>query len=241
MGVIQRTNWGARWALLVFCLQFLVIYPCLWILTRRKAWYPLVYRLRNFWARWYLSAVGVKLNVRGSVPEFSTGVVFCSNHTSYLDIPVVVAATGKRFFFMGKAELLKVPLLKTFFKTVDQPVYRKVPALAKQAYEQTLARLKNGESTTVFPEGGIPECAPELGPFKKGAFRMAVEANVPIVPIWIYDNWKLLPDGGKAIHFTKGECRVVIGDPVYPVDFEFDAERIGGSVREWMQSVSTNS
>jgi 1-acyl-sn-glycerol-3-phosphate acyltransferase len=54
--------------------------------------------------------------------------------------------------------------------------------------------LEKGIGIAIFPEATIPECSPGLGPFKNGAFKLAIEAQVPVIPVSFLDNWKLFPD-----------------------------------------------
>jgi 1-acyl-sn-glycerol-3-phosphate acyltransferase len=100
------------------------------------------------------------------------------------------------FLFLGKAELLKVPLVKTFFKRLHIPVYRnKGGRNAHKALEAADQALKQGWSIIIFPEGGIKEnVVPALQVFKDGAFRLAKHNQVPIVPITFLNNYELLED-----------------------------------------------
>ena len=100
------------------------------------------------------------------------------------------------FLFLGKAELLKVPLVKTFFKRLHIPVYRnKGGRNANKALEAADQALKQGWSIIIFPEGGIKEhLVPALQVFKDGAFRLAKNNKVPIVPITFLNHYVLLED-----------------------------------------------
>jgi len=123
--------------------------------------------------------------------------VFISNHTSFLDIVFMYLLFPKHpFLFLGKAELLNVPLVKTFFKRLHIPVYRnKGGRNAQKALEAADKALKQGWSIVIFPEGGIKEhLVPVLQPFKDGAFRLAKNNMAPIVPVTFLNNYELLED-----------------------------------------------
>ena len=119
------------------------------------------------------------------------------------------------YIFLGKIELLKAPLFKVFFTSgMDLTVDRKNRNAAHQAYLEVGNRLDKGESVFMFPEGTISSSG-QLKVFKNGAFKMAIEKQLPIVPITFKNNWQLLQNGG----FFKAKCspgfsRVVIHAPI---------------------------
>lgn len=112
---------------------------------------------------------------------------------------------------MGKDELLRWPLFKTFFKRQDIAVNRKSASGAARAFSKAKDVLKNGDALAMFPEGTIPKHAPKLKPFKDGAFKLAIECQVPIVPVTFLTHWKMLGDAENFWGRTMpGVSRVVI-------------------------------
>ena len=98
---------------------------------------------------------------------------------------------------MGKSEILSYPLMKTFFKRLNIPVFRNDKRLAAKSFIQAKQALAAGWSIVLFPEGGIPdENRPSMIPFKEGAFKLAKSANVPLVPITFLDNHHIFSDPG---------------------------------------------
>ncbi len=84
-----------------------------------------------------------------------------------------------------------------------------------KAYRRAQTDLTKGISIAIFPEATIPGCAPTLGPFKTGAFKLAIEQQVPIVPITFLDNWKIFPDHGVNRFLVRpGFCRIIIHKPI---------------------------
>jgi len=122
--------------------------------------------------------------------------IIVANHSSYLDIFFMPALMSKnKYLFLGKSEILKYPLIKTFFKRLHIPVFRDNPIKAGKSLVRARQELKNGWSLVIFAEGEIPnDDSPKMIPFKDGAFRLAKKAKVPIVPITFLTNYKLLSD-----------------------------------------------
>jgi 1-acyl-sn-glycerol-3-phosphate acyltransferase len=99
------------------------------------------------------------------------------------------------FAFLGKAEILKYPIVRTYFKALNIPVYRKNKAKAGQALVQAKKAMEDGWSIVIFPEGTIPEeHIPQMIPFKNGAFRLAKNLNVPVLPLTFTQNFHLFSD-----------------------------------------------
>jgi 1-acyl-sn-glycerol-3-phosphate acyltransferase len=115
---------------------------------------------------------------------------------------------------MGKAEIDKAPLLRMFFKGMNIYVDRKTRTGSYAAFQRATEKLRNGESVFLFPEGTI-ESKGNLKPFKNGAFRLAIENQVPIVPITYLNNWRLLQNGGFfKSHGRPGLSYVIVHEPV---------------------------
>ena len=95
---------------------------------------------------------------------------------------------------MAKKELAKIPLFGIFFRTIDIAVDRSSAIGSHKSFVTAAERIQAGYSIIIFPEGTIWKFAPKLKPFKNGAFKLAIDNNVPIVPITFYNNYKILPD-----------------------------------------------
>ena len=96
---------------------------------------------------------------------------------------------------MGKAELDKIPLFNMFFKHMHVLVNRKSKMDSHKAFLKIGERLDEGSSVYIFPEGTISNEG-KLKPFKNGAFKLAIDKQIPIVPIVYKKNWKILQNGG---------------------------------------------
>lgn len=133
-------------------------------------------------ARLYLKAVGIHLDVRG-VAEYSGPCVVVSNHCSTLD-PLALSA-----LWSGPLTFLVAPWVSEHFalkhlisRLGHIPVHRGNPEAAQEQEKLLLERLKQGESLAIFPEGGV-EISPGLRPFALGAFQLAAQAGVPVIPV----------------------------------------------------------
>ena len=177
--------------------------------TKKKA-FPLFV----FWSRLLCFLAGYRVKPKHAYLIHEGPCIFIANHTSFLDIVFMYLLFPKHpFLFLGKAELLKVPLVKTFFKRLHIPVYRnKGGRNANKALEAADQALKQGWSIIIFPEGGIKEnVVPTLQMFKDGAFRLAKNNKAPIVPITFLNNYVLLEDPAvKQSVARSGTAQVVV-------------------------------
>ena len=111
-----------------------------------------------------------------------------ANHTSMLDIMLMLLVSKNPFVFVGKKELVKIPVFGFFYKRVCIMVDREDVKSRTGVYRRAQRRLDQGLSICIFPEGGVPDEAVVLDVFKDGAFKMAIAHNIPVVPITFYDN-----------------------------------------------------
>lgn len=200
---------------LVFSLIFLVLYPFFWVLLRHPRGYRAANRLRQFWARLLFLLTGIIPVIRMQRPlDRRRNYIFCSNHFSYLDIPTAALVAGPSWRFLAKSELNNIPLLNIFFRTVDISVDRDNAWESFQSYREGLKSIEAGMNLVVFPEGRISPVAPRLVPFKNGPFRLAIEKQIPVVPLTMLDNWRLLHVDGFRIHGRPGRIRVIVHEPI---------------------------
>jgi 1-acyl-sn-glycerol-3-phosphate acyltransferase len=135
--------------------------------------------------------------------EKGQSYMLVANHTSMLDIMMMLKTSKNPFVFVGKKELVNIPLFGFFYKRVCILVDREDSRSRTAVYRRAQKRLKQGLSICIFPEGGVPEEHIILDEFKDGAFKMAIAHNIPVVPITFYDNKNRFPftfyDGGPGI------------------------------------------
>ena len=125
--------------------------------------------------------------------EKGKSYMFVANHTSMLDIMLMlVSVKHNPFVFVGKKELAKIPLFGFFYKRTCILVDRSDAKSRKAVFLRAQKRLQSGLSICIFPEGKVPEEHVVLDEFKDGAFRLAINHQIPIVPMTFYDNKKRL-------------------------------------------------
>ena len=119
--------------------------------------------------------------------EPNKSYMFCPNHASLLDPFVLIAISKNPIVFVGKKELVKIPVFGFFYKRVVIMVDRSSLESRKRVFKMAKERLQNGVSMAIFPEGLVPTEDVVLAPFKQGAFSLAIEFTIPIVPQTYYD------------------------------------------------------
>ena len=132
-----------------------------------------------------------------------------ANHTSMIDIMMMLVIIKQPFIFVGKRELAKIPVFGFFYRKTNITVDRNSAKSKQDVVVEARRRLEMGMSICIFPEGGVPEDRSlVLDTFKDGAFRLANAHNIPIVPITFYDNKKRF--SYKFISGGPGKLRVKI-------------------------------
>ena len=195
--------------------------------------HDLVYPWALFGARAWLRLSGVRVKVRGlELLDPKQPYVFVSNHRSYLDTATMFIYTGRRIGLLAKKELLKVPVLGVGMGFVNvMAIDRTNRESAIRTTEAAARRIQSGVSFAVFVEGTRAKPG-ELLPFKKGAFYMARQAGVPVVPVAIKNSDVLMGKGtGEA---RSGTLEMVLMSPVEManVSTDDDMSQLIAGVRE---------
>lgn len=200
MRILRRLHYW--WSLFVAGALLLILGPPVLLFAWLTRNHELVYPWALFGARNWLRLSGVKVQVRGR--EFldpAQVYVFISNHRSYLDTATLFVYTGRRLGLLAKKELLNVPILGVGMGFVNvMAIDRSNSERARATVEAATARIRSGRSFGVFAEGTRARPG-EFLPFKKGAFYMAAQAGVSIVPVAIKNSDFLMGKG-------TGEARV---------------------------------
>ena len=180
-----------------------------------------LYFLGHCGVRLALGLSGIKYRVAGAehIPR-DRAVVFCSNHQSNVDPPVLFEALHPRTHILYKAELNALPLLARAFRVGGFiPVDRRNKEAALRSIEAGAASLRAGNSFLIFPEGTRSRTA-ELLPFKKGGFIMAIKGQAPIVPVAVQGGRDAMRKGSRIVRPVTVSIRV--GEPIETAGLTMD-------------------
>ena len=214
MRLALRYIW-AVYFFLWFLIIFILFYPLFRLLLSKPKYYPTAHKLRAIWGRIIMLFSGLIPRTTYEQPlDKNDQYIFVANHFSYLDILSLNVQVKFYFRFLAKKELGDIPLFGIFFRTVDIAVNRKSVRESVTAFQLAEKALLQGDSLGIFPEGGIANQVPKMVKFKTGAFRLAIQHGIKIVPITIMDNWKRLPQGGFESGGTPGRMRVTVHKPI---------------------------
>lgn len=210
--------WFGFWVLI----GFILLYPGFRITLSQPRWYSYAHNLRRLWGRWnfFWGAIRVKQIIESPI-DYSKPYIITPNHTSQLDIVTLTVNLKLDFSFLAKIELAQIPVFGIFFRTIDIAVDRKNARQAAFAYQQTKNKLDEGKSIVIFPESTIHRDVPKLHRFKDGAFRLAIEKQVDILPVTIIGNWIVLPDKGH-FHFCPGTIIQFVHKPISTAGMTLD-------------------
>jgi 1-acyl-sn-glycerol-3-phosphate acyltransferase len=167
----------------------------------------------RWWGRTVLRICGVRLVVSGDPKLDAAGTyVFCVNHQSHMDIPVVLAALPIPFRFAAKKELFRIPFLGWHLRRSGHiAIDRQNPHAAVKSFRGASEKLRGGVSLVFFPEGGTSFDG-SIKPFKGGGFVLAAQAQAAVVPVTIRGSRAvLLP---KTQHVQGGPVEVILGNPI---------------------------
>jgi 1-acyl-sn-glycerol-3-phosphate acyltransferase len=174
----------------------------------------------GWWARTLLWASGVKVRLHGT-EQVVVGEprIYVCNHVSWYDV-LALAVSLPRYKFIGKAELVRIPLFGPAAAATGLiPIERENRKAAFESYRLAAKQIRGGMSVVVYPEGTRGESY-RLRGFKKGPFVLAIEAGVPIVPTIIHGTIEVLPRG--SLYLQSGTVDIHFLDPVPTQGLTYD-------------------
>lgn len=205
---------------LIFAISFILLFPillgCIWIPGCKK----FGRKLQQYWARIYFSAIFLPIKIqKHAAIEVGKPYIFLANHFSYLDIPMMGFVPGD-VLFVGKASIRKAPLFGYYFKSLHIAVDRERLKSRAETMRKASESLDSGSSIIIFPEGGIyTQNPPKMVPFKSGAFRLALDKQIPIIPVTLSYNHLILPDDGN-FHLRWRSAKMVLHQALLPLESE---------------------
>jgi 1-acyl-sn-glycerol-3-phosphate acyltransferase len=212
-------------AYITVSLYVLVTAPIGMLLATTFGWTDLLYVFGHAGAQMGFTLAGVRFKVAGqeNVPQ-GRGAVFCANHQSNVDPPVLFRAVHPRLRVLYKREIDQIPLLARAFRMAGFiPIDRHNKEAAMRSIEKGADTLRSGHSILIFPEGTRSK-TDQLLPFKKGGFRMAIKAGAPIMPVAISGGRAAMVRGSFIIRPVTLTIRV--GRPVETRDVTVEARDV---------------
>jgi len=214
------TNFFSRiysiYAGMLFILSFILIFPFILICIWLPGWQKLGRKINQYWAKLYFSLIFLPIEIENHATlKKNQSYIFLANHFSYLDIPIMGFIPGDSMF-VGKASISKVPLFGYYFRKLHIAVDRSNLKSRAETIRRSGSALENGTSIIIFPEGGIyTKNPPYMIPFKNGAFRLAIEKQIPIIPVTLSYNHLILPEDGKFL-LHRRKAKIVLHSEIYP-------------------------
>ncbi|NER09865.1 1-acyl-sn-glycerol-3-phosphate acyltransferase [Muriicola jejuensis] len=183
------------WFYVLVAIPIIVFFPILVAFTLSERTYPQFFWLaRNIWANLILYGMGCFPNIRYEDKLIrGKSYMLIANHTSMLDIMLMLKVSRNPFVFVGKKELVNIPIFGFFYKRVCIMVDRDNSNSRMGVYRRAQRRLDQGLSICIFPEGGVPPEDVILDQFKDGAFKLGISHKIPIVPMIFFDAKKRFP------------------------------------------------
>jgi len=191
------------------------LFPLFWLFLQKPEWKPRAHDLNRVWGKMFFSIAGIPIKVQYDFePDVNQAYVFCANHFSYVDIATMGIIIKNYFAFVGKVSVKGVPLLGYIFSNLHIEVDRNDKNSRATSMNRSLKALHSGRSIMIFPEGGIwSKNFPKMAlPLKDGAFVMAIKQQIPIVPISLLNNYKILQPNDFAIY--PQTIRAIVHKPI---------------------------
>lgn len=203
--------------------QYLIAWPLLMVLTVFTAVFTVctvfwknaefVHKVQQFWSRSFFWLMFLPVSVDGQehiVPGQS--YVFVANHQSMFDVWLVYGWLPVIFKWLMKAELRKVPFVGTGCKAAGHIfIDRRNTKAAMESLKEVEKQLVNGVCTVIFPEG-TRSLNGEVGRFKRGAFQIALDLGLPVIPLSLDGCYEVLPKGKPFVY--RAPVHMHIGEPI---------------------------
>ncbi|MBO4690899.1 MAG: 1-acyl-sn-glycerol-3-phosphate acyltransferase [Paludibacteraceae bacterium] len=203
--------------------QFLIAWPILWLLTMFTGIFTVctarwrnaefVHKEQQFWSRAFFRLMFIPVSVDGAEHiQPGQSYVFVANHQSMFDVWLVYGWLPVIFKWLMKAELRKVPFIGSGCKAAGHIfVERRSAKAALASLKEVEKQLTGGVCTVIFPEG-TRTLTGEMGRFKRGAFQIAIDLGLPVIPLSLDGCYDVLPKG--RLYVKRHPVHMHIGEPI---------------------------
>jgi 1-acyl-sn-glycerol-3-phosphate acyltransferase len=199
------------WAVFWFLFYMFLIFPFVIIFSffGKIRGGNMIYRLLHSWADFWFFIAGIPVKkIFEEMPDPEKQYVFVVNHISSLDAAMLVKVIRQPFRPLGKIELKNIPVFGFIYKAVVVVVDRSDAQHRQRSIRQLKSVVKKGISILIFPEGTFNETHSPMKPCYDGAFRLAIETQIPIKPVIFPDTYSRMHHG-SAFTLNPGICRAV--------------------------------
>jgi 1-acyl-sn-glycerol-3-phosphate acyltransferase len=217
------------WALLLFIISLLLVYPVYLIhfqLFRnnslQKSWW-----LSRLWAFYiiHIFLIRIKAHQKGNKAPGKEPYIIICNHRSLFDIPLSAAILKNHFHFLAKEDLVRIPLLGHIIKKNCITLNRKQNLKKRDSFTQMLQSLEKNTSVLIFPEGTRNTGSERLLKFQNGAFKLSVASGKPILILSLWDTASLISKRGFYC-LKPGKIHYCISKPIDPKQYNNDVEKL---------------
>lgn len=225
------------WVIFSMAVFFFLCVPIQMLCTVSRRLHPLALYVNYFWAWGFFRLAFIPVKEEWHFkPEKNTQYIICANHFSYLDIPAL-GLFPLPFKFVGKSQISKIPFFGLMYKYIHVTVNRSSYRSRAKSLQKARNELKAGFNMGFFPEGGIrSKDFPNMVDFKDGAFRLAIENNVPIIPVTFKTNYHIVEDD-KFLDMRRKTCHIIYHEPIAPGgETEEDIKQLRADVFRVIQS-----
>jgi len=203
--------------------QYLIAWPTLLVLTIFTALFTIIFvpfrnaefvhKEQQFWSRSFFWLMFLPVTIEGKEHiKKGQSYVFVANHQSMFDVWLIYGWLPVVFKWLMKAELRKVPFVGTACKAAGHIfVERRNAKAAMESLKNVEKQLSNGVCTVIFPEG-TRSLNGEVGKFKRGAFQIAWDLGLPVIPLSLDGCYEVLPKGNPLVH--RYAVSMHIGEPI---------------------------
>lgn len=207
------------WMVILAGLLLLIFFIPVYILSFRKEYYRYAYFFVRLWCKGVFYGMGFRYEFSSVTPKKidpKLQYVIIANHTSIIDIFIpVLLFPNHPICFVGKKELVKIPIFGTIYKRICVMVDRSSPKSRAEVYTRCTERMEEGDSVVIFPEGGVPDdTSIILDHFKDGAFVLSNQHQSPIAVLTIIGLKEMFPFNYGKGH--PGKIKIVLNDILEP-------------------------
>lgn len=198
---------------IIFILFFLITFPAQLVLIQFKRTHKTAHLINYTVIKIVIKICFFKIQILNENRiKNNKKYIFCSNHSSFIDIPSLFILQANYMKFVGKASISKVPLFGYMYRKLYITVDRKDKDSRSKVLEECKIAIDNNQSIAIYPEGAIPSTTPNMIPFKDGAFKISIEKNTPIIPITLPFNHIVMPVDNFSINSRV--IKIIVHEPL---------------------------